>query len=195
MSTELKHRDSRRLRVNKLNENLKSISESIAEIPAPEPAYESVASLPSSIPEGKILLFNGMLWRGLEAGESSLAAGTPWPVKGFKELALIFSQGGTTINLVNTYINDFGIAPASLTRSSAGIYLLQINITKHNDYHAYVVPNHIGSRGMFTCVNMSAGYTFMAFEIYFRNYSGSSTDYGSFATQATFIIREYPPPA
>jgi hypothetical protein len=48
--------------------------------------YEVVTELPTTIAEGKIVLFNGTLWRGLLEGESSLEAGTPWPVKGYKEL-------------------------------------------------------------------------------------------------------------
>jgi len=45
-------------------------------------------TLPSYIAPEMVVLFNGTLWRGLLEGESSLPAGTPWPVKGYKELII-----------------------------------------------------------------------------------------------------------
>jgi hypothetical protein len=51
-------------------------------------AYAVVTELPAIIATGLQLLYNGTMWRGLLEGESSLAAGTPWPVKGYKEFSL-----------------------------------------------------------------------------------------------------------
>ena len=50
-----------------------------------EPKYTSESLLPSTIDNGELILYNGELWRGLLEGESSLSAGTPWPVKGYKQ--------------------------------------------------------------------------------------------------------------
>jgi len=47
--------------------------------------YTPVTELPETLGLGEIVLFNGVLWRGLEEDESSLPTGTPWPVKGYKE--------------------------------------------------------------------------------------------------------------
>jgi hypothetical protein len=192
MPTKITHRESRRLRVDKLNENLKSISESI---PVIEPTYEVVSQLPASIPAGKIVLFNKTLWRGLLPGESSLPAETPWPVKGFKEISLIFSQHGTNFSLSRVNINDYDNATITPQRESTGVYNLHIDIPKHNFYHCNIIANDSGSRGHFTGMNMSGGYPTMVFQLYYRNHSGTATDYATFATPGTVIIREYPPPA
>ena len=47
--------------------------------------YITATELPTTIADGVVLLYNGTMWRGLATGESSLPAGTPWPVKGYKE--------------------------------------------------------------------------------------------------------------
>jgi hypothetical protein len=49
--------------------------------------YPVVDELPASLAPGVVVLYDGELYRGLNAGESSLAAGTPWPLKGYKEYA------------------------------------------------------------------------------------------------------------
>jgi hypothetical protein len=65
---------------------------------------DGIADLPASIPVGVQILTrdSGTMWRGLVAGESSLPAGTPWPVKGYKEVRFA---------LVNDPAGNWGITP------------------------------------------------------------------------------------
>jgi len=84
-------------------------------IPPPMPgsppisnSYTTVAELPALIPEGQQVLYNGTMWRGLLAGESSLPAGTPWPVKGYKEYVAHIFWNGTGIDVIKETINTVG---------------------------------------------------------------------------------------
>jgi len=72
--------------------------------------YEVVTELPELIEIGELKLYNGTMWRGLLEGESSLPAGTPWPVKGYKELDLVmfYSSFDLMANVANFKINDIG---------------------------------------------------------------------------------------
>jgi hypothetical protein len=69
-------------------------------------AYAVVTELPETIPPGVQLLYNGTMWRGVLEGESSLAAGTPWPVKGYKEVSIYFSAAGTVISIDRVVVNE-----------------------------------------------------------------------------------------
>jgi len=55
-------------------------------------------TLPDMIMPGMLVIFNNTLWRGLLAGESSLPAGTPWPIKGYKEL--VASVNSAALNAI-----------------------------------------------------------------------------------------------
>jgi hypothetical protein len=89
-------------------------------IPALGKAYFDVNALPATIPAGEMVLFNGTLYRPLAEGESSLAAGTPWPVKGYKEyFAAITKELNNSLN-VEVLINDVG--DISWGHVSTGIY-------------------------------------------------------------------------
>jgi hypothetical protein len=69
----------------------------------------TIADLPETIEPGKQILTvaSGTMWRGLAEGESSLPAGTPWPVKGYKVLSFIYQPGSPpNINGVKI-LNDF----------------------------------------------------------------------------------------
>ena len=68
-------------------------------------AYEIVTTMPTTIPLGKLVLYNGTLWRGLKTGESTLAEGTPFPVKGYKECSFSFWYNNPTV-IVNVRKND-----------------------------------------------------------------------------------------
>jgi hypothetical protein len=66
----------------------------------PNQSYQvvnGIADLPASISVGVQILTrdSGTMWRGLVAGESSLPAGTPWPVKGYKEYLAYINQFDT----------------------------------------------------------------------------------------------------
>jgi hypothetical protein len=47
-----------------------------------------LTTLPEVVPAGAEFYYQGTKWRGLGAGESSLPEGTPWPVKGYKEVVV-----------------------------------------------------------------------------------------------------------
>ncbi len=109
--TKLSYRSSKRQRVEKINEMLSSAS----------PAYTVVTVLPASLPVGTQVLFNGTMYRGLLAGESSLPAGTPWPVKGYQEFMGIITLSPVT--LLTTVFNDFDF-PFVVEHPGAGQFRL-----------------------------------------------------------------------
>jgi len=96
--------------------------------------YAVVTELPATIPIGVQLLYNGTMWRGLLEGESSLAAGTPWPVKGYKEYdANIRREELVTVS----EIVKINTADISISLEDAG-YVLFItsceNVNYFNDF-------------------------------------------------------------
>jgi hypothetical protein len=78
------------------------------------PMFPVVAELPASIDEGQLVLYNGTMWRGLVAGESSLAAGTPWPVKGYKEFNFFMSAEYGSVQL-EVKKDDWDVAGTPIT--------------------------------------------------------------------------------
>jgi hypothetical protein len=88
---------------------------------------DGIADLPASIPVGVQILTrdSGTMWRGLVAGESSLPAGTPWPVKGYKEYSALLSQSGTNAPVANVLINTIGNIVWSY--NTAGLYTATLN--------------------------------------------------------------------
>jgi hypothetical protein len=89
-----------------------------------ELGYAVVDELPETIADGALVLYNGTLWRGLLAGESSLPAGTPWPVKGYKEYVVKLSQLGTDPPTANIISSDVG--EPVISRLGEGQYLIGI---------------------------------------------------------------------
>jgi hypothetical protein len=70
---------------------------------------DTLAELPASIPVGVQILTrdSGTMWRGLVTGESSLPAGTPWPVKGYKEFSGVFrTSPDIEFRIFNVFVND-----------------------------------------------------------------------------------------
>ena len=140
----------------------------VSEIPAPtdSPAYEVIAELPATLEVGRIVLYNGTLWRGLLAGESSLATGTPWPVKGYKELLFVETN---LYDIFNIIVND--ISPLiTITRTvisdpivvsgvdfSAAISSPIINCVPH------VTP---GDMAMFRTAMVGTNYVFNSYAMY-----------------------------
>ena len=68
-----------------------------------------LTTLPEVVPAGAEFYYNGTKWRGLGAGETSLPEGTPWPVKGYKELSLYFSGNGSFIGVTKVVNNELGV--------------------------------------------------------------------------------------
>jgi hypothetical protein len=67
-----------------------------------------LTTLPEVVPAGAEFYYQGTKWRGLGAGETGLPEGTPWPVKGYKEVVLrgLFANPNYTMEKV---IDDVGI--------------------------------------------------------------------------------------
>ncbi len=102
--------------VNEIKASVNALYDGVA-------GYLVVTELPATIPQGVQLLYNGTMYRGLLEGESSLAAGTPWPVKGYKEWSG-FAQNRDDSGVINLAVfkNDIGGGVWSRTRE--GVYLL-----------------------------------------------------------------------
>jgi hypothetical protein len=99
--------------------------DSSALVGVPNQSYQvvdGIADLPASIPVGVQILTrdSGTMWRGLVAGESSLTAGTPIPVKGYwgitaqvmtdePENALILASDFATHSFANPSTNEVRI--------------------------------------------------------------------------------------
>ncbi len=90
--------------VNEIKESVNALYDGVA-------GYLVVTELPATIPQGVQLLYNGTMYRGLLEGESSLAAGTPWPVKGYKEFALYVEANfdDETVSVENLISNTMGL--------------------------------------------------------------------------------------
>lgn len=101
---------------------LEDMIEYLSEVPEQEiQNYTIVEELPETIDSETILLYNGILWRGLKEGESTLPTGTPWPTIGYKEYSGSISQSGTDDPTINIYQNC--LCNIVWTRSDVGTYL------------------------------------------------------------------------
>ncbi|MBS4057363.1 MAG: hypothetical protein KGZ82_08610 [Bacteroidales bacterium] len=74
--------------------------------PAVPATYETVTSLPATLENGRLVLYNGTLYRGLVASESIFAAGTPWPVKGYKEYTATLASEEPLVKVLQDDINE-----------------------------------------------------------------------------------------
>lgn len=77
---------------------------------------------------GQQFLYQGQLWHYITADESSsVAEGTPWPSKGYKQItiSLTVNVGDPTVITTNVFQDDFNIASLvpNFTRSQAGRYI------------------------------------------------------------------------
>ena len=90
------------------------------------PVLESLPSVDAS-KAGRKFWLNDTLWTYAKEGQfGSLAVGTPWPVKGYKELYIRFTQTGTNPPVaVSTIINEIG--EFTLGRTGVGRYNIVIN--------------------------------------------------------------------
>ena len=86
-----------------------------------------LTTLPEVVPAGAEFYYNGTKWRGLGAGETSLPEGTPWPVKGYKEVSgylVIDGNGNMDLDVVINDLGDFSIS----VQTNEDIALLFTNI-------------------------------------------------------------------
>ena len=112
------------------------------------PVLESLPSVDAS-KAGRKFWLNGTLWTYAKEGQfGSLAVGTPWPVKGYREIYAILNQSGTnTPTLDKTLINEIG--EFALSRESEGNYKLTLDnafpVSKTITYITAPVPPGFGS--------------------------------------------------
>ncbi len=90
--------------VNEIKESVNALYDGVA-------GYLVVTELPATIPQGVQLLYNGTMYRRLLEGESSLAAGTPWPVKGYKEYEALVTQSLSNEPVAIVVKNTSGLLP------------------------------------------------------------------------------------
>jgi hypothetical protein len=92
-----------------------------------------LTTLPEVVPAGAEFYYQGTKWRGLGAGETGLPEGTPWPVKGYKEVAVqinsIFSNTSRTAEILFSDV-DTEIIDGEESTTSFGLSNLTDDWTK-----------------------------------------------------------------
>ena len=84
-----------------------------------------LTTLPEVVPAGAEFYYQGTKWRGLGAGETGLPEGTPWPVKGYKELKLEMSFPQDIV-IEREVLNEIGAYS-----TSAGPSVLLLNFSNN----------------------------------------------------------------
>jgi hypothetical protein len=171
--------------------------------------YAVVTELPATIPIGVQLLYNGTMWRGLLEGESSLAAGTPWPVKGYKEWIAELSQQSSNAPIIEKIFKDtfFVGTDESFTsyRVSAGVYELRTtnNLPEltHDSNNVLSFAQYRNQSGLtepksliYSVSYQRVGPPYSFVTINFRDFNATSVD-EDFGSVKKFIIsiKLYPP--
>lgn len=107
-----------------------------------------VSDLPDLINSGVLILYKGEFWRGLEAGESILPEGTPWPVKGYKELKFSIRQNDTDAPVIHISCDNFDCeTPISFVRRGIGSY--DCDVTQLNATEPFIYWNILVSQSVF----------------------------------------------
>ena len=192
----IKKRGSKRQQINSIIAK--------AETPAtPDLGFSVVTTLPATIPPGQIVLFNTTLYRGLIEQESSLPAGTPWPIKGYKEIILEFSDYSQATPTLNVIKNDTEAA-FSVTKAQTGRYSINNSIPLPGVIMFAVSPLYNHNTVQWAQANASAAsisvvYSNIApsyFLISIRDYAGENADLSAlFMTSFMITVHIYPPSA
>ena len=155
-------------------------------------AYEIVTTMPTTIPLGKLVLYNGTLWRGLKTGESTLAEGTPFPVKGYKECSFSFWYNNPTV-IVNVRKND--IKDFTLIRAAAGTYKINdIDFAASNDTEVLVNSGFIQDVSVVTANTENDEVIGNGLSIIIRtNVDNLQIDPESLGVRIFVEVRKYPP--
>ena len=152
-------------------------------------AYEVVTSMPTTIPLGKLVLYNGTLWRGLKSGESTLAEGTPWPVSGFKECVGYLTSSASGI--VAT-IKKNNITSLSFVRTGTGSYYAY-SIDFLGEAYVLLQINNLGTHGVAGQYFLTQSYGNSNNRLYVSTYSVSSGLLSDAALNISyFTLRVYP---
>ena len=149
-------------------------------------AYEVATTMPTTIPLGKLVLYNGTLWRGLKTGESTLAQGTPFPVCGYKEIVVDFNT--TT----NTLIKNTSGENVTTTNTGSSIKTItkQTNFVDCTIFVTTKTSNIISQQ--FVSSNI---VNVLIYDLVLSIQSGSSTGLTSGSGGCFVSIKIYPPTA
>ncbi len=171
--------------VNEIKESVNAIYDAMFDAEGRPLGYAVVAELPDTIPEGTQLLYNGTMWRGLLEGESSLDAGTPWPVRGYKLIVQeVTTQDGSGLSLGDTIINDFGLN-IDFVRVDKGHF-----VSENFDFNdSLIIINGNAKGGTFGNITYNKEEGFIA------TWSGLPMSDLTFEFGGTISITQYPPPA
>jgi hypothetical protein len=157
---------------------------------------DGIADLPASIPVGVQILTrdSGTMWRGLVAGESSLPAGTPWPVKGYKEYLAYINQFDTD-NPIPAIIQNTTGSAFTWTREFPGSVSINSVISPALQSAPIVsVTNSYKSEGIgeirFCRI---AARTTTSVNLQSVNTSNTAGDLAATSNQILLSIRIYPP--
>lgn len=166
-------------------------------------AYEVVTAMPTTIPLGKLVLYNGTLWRGLKSGESTLAEGTPFPVKGYKEIVIELMQISTSAPTLRVIKND---TDCTFTSSYSGVGRYSINnsisLGSVSDIVLSLSPMYNDSAVHWAQANQSVAsisvvysdYSPSYFLISSRDYNGDNANWSSlYETKTILRVKIYPP--
>jgi hypothetical protein len=156
--------------------------------------YTMVDSLPASIPYGHQVLYNGTMWRGLVEGESTLPAGTPWPVKGY--LSIQTNILGNISGIVSTDIPVISINDTTTANSIT--YILDLDslpITSLNTYKVLAIfstgrIDGPGTASLIRAVNKGSN----TIRIQLNDNSGNIITTSLLNANNDGEIRIYPPP-
>ena len=155
------------------------------------PSYppDEVGSLPESLLAGQMVIYEHELWRGLTASESALPAGTPWPVKGYKEITVKVQWEAVELG-ITYYVNNLDIEFTVDLQTATDLVLdlatanTNIAVLSTNSYEAYDTPI------------MQAGFSYhfsgATQGFYFYQESGYMSVGGN--TGVFITIKIYPPP-
>ena len=154
--------------------------------------YKKVTTLPETIAEGEIVSYNGHLWRGLLAGESSLAAGTPWPVAGFKEAVGYMTSSGSALNIT---VSRGNLSTLTATRSNTGQYYIDCADFKGEGL-VQLHFTHFGTHGSAGQYFITQSYGSSNNRLFIRAYAvsaGVASASDAALAISYFTLRVYPP--
>lgn len=167
-------------------------SELRAMLPQYAKGYKKVTSLPATIDEGEIISYNGALYRGLLATETSLPVGTPWPVCGFKEAVGYLTSSGSALTVT---VSRSHLSAITAVRTNTGQYYLECADFKGEGLVQLQV-SHFGTHGSTGQYFMTLSYGNSNNRLFIRTYAVSagvaSASDAAFAI-SYFTLRVYPP--
>jgi hypothetical protein len=160
--------------------------------------FQVVTELPATIPPNTLVLFEGELWRGILAGESTLAVGTPIPAKGYWDCHISIVQDGNNVPTIATVFKAEILPTISIDGNICKLdfpsgYIAKTLFIDNQIFARYEteeVPD-LAFIGVDKIANNSIGIVFYKDDIFTTIPISDLTDiFGSFSVP---LIRVYPP--